>query len=264
MTIYFAIVFFIFGLILGSFYNVVGYRLPKKESLAFPSSHCTVCNHKLGPLELIPVLSFVFLGGKCKVCKTKISWYYAVFELVTGILFMLSYLKFGFSFDCFISLVLVSLLVIIIISDYKYFIIPDKIIVLGIILLSVGSFFRGGFSAERFDLILALKDSGLALVNGLLSFFFMFILKLLGDFLFKKESMGGGDIKLMFVIGQVLGFPLSIISIFLASFIAFPVALIITYKKSNHEIPFGPFLSIATLILYFFSISTLDFLTILS
>ena len=92
----------------------------------------------------------------------------------------------------------------------------------------------------------------------------MFILKLVGDFLFKRESMGGGDIKLMFVIGMVLGFPLSIIAVFLSSFIALPIALIMTYRRSNHEIPFGPFLSVATLILYFLSINALDFLIILS
>lgn len=264
MTIYYAIVFFLFGLVFGSFYNVVGYRLPKKESLAFPSSHCTVCNHKLGPLELIPVFSFLFLGGKCKKCKTKISWYYTIFELLTGILFMLSYLKFGLTAECFISLVLVSVLIIIIISDYKYFIIPDEIIIVGIVLITIGAFARGGLSAENFDFLLALKDAGITIGYGILSFGFMFVLKLVGDFLFKKESMGGGDIKLMFVIGMVLGFPLSIVSIFLSSFIALPIALIITYKKSNHEIPFGPFLSVATLILYFLGINTLEFLTILA
>lgn len=263
MTIYYAIVFLIFGLVFGSFYNVVGYRLPKKESLAFPSSHCTVCNHKLGPLELIPVFSFIFLGGKCKKCKTKISWYYSIFELFTGLLFMFSYLKFGFSAECFISIALSSILVITIISDYKYFIIPDEIIVIGIITVAIGAFFRGGMG-EAFEFIEAIKDMGVTLLNGLLSFGFMFVLKLIGDFIFKKESMGGGDIKLMFVIGMVLGFPTAIASIFLSSFIALPIALILTYKKSNHEIPFGPFLSIATLILYFFSIEAASFFTILA
>ena len=264
MTIYYAIVFFIFGLVFGSFYNVVGYRLPKKESLAFPSSHCTVCNHKLGPLELVPVFSFLFLGGKCKNCKTKISWYYTIFELLTGLLFMLSYLSFGLTAKCFISISLVSVLIITIISDYKYFIIPDEIVITGIILISVGSFIEGGFTTEHFNLTFAFKNLGITLGYGFLSFAFMYILKLIGDFIFKKESMGGGDIKLMFVIGMALGFPLSIISVFLASFIALPIALIITHKNSNHEIPFGPFLSIATMILFFFSIEATEFLTLLS
>ena len=264
MTLYYAIVFFIFGLVFGSFYNVVGYRLPKKESLAFPSSHCTVCNHKLGPLELIPVLSFLFLGGKCKKCKTKISWYYTIFELFTGILFMLSYLKFGLSTECFISLILVSVLIIIVIINYKYYIIPDEILIVGLILITLGAFVRGGTSSDTFSIIEGFKDAGITLGYGALSFIFMFVLKLVGDFLFKKESMGGGDIKLMFVIGMVLGFPLSIVAVFLSSFIALPIALIMARKKSNHEIPFGPFLSIATLILYFLSVNAIEFLTILA
>ena len=87
--------FFIVGTIFGSFYNVVGYRVPKGESLIYPSSHCTKCNHKLGMLELIPVLSFLFLGGKCKKCKDKISWFYPLFEFISGVLFALSYVVFG-------------------------------------------------------------------------------------------------------------------------------------------------------------------------
>ena len=95
---YFSILllFFIIGTIFGSFYNVVGYRVPKGESLLYPSSHCTKCGHKLTPLELIPILSFLLLGGKCKECKNKISWFYPVFEFLSGILFMLSYIVFGF------------------------------------------------------------------------------------------------------------------------------------------------------------------------
>ena len=74
------VLFFIFGTIFGSFYNVVGYRIPKGESLLYPSSHCTKCNHKLSPLELIPIFSFLIQGGKCRKCKDKISWFYPIFE----------------------------------------------------------------------------------------------------------------------------------------------------------------------------------------
>lgn len=263
MVIYYSIMFFIFGLMFGSFYNVVGYRLPKKESLAFPSSHCTVCNHKLGFWELIPVFSFLFLGGKCKNCKTKISWYYTIFELLTGFLFLLSYLKFGLSPECFIGIVLSSILVIIIISDYKYYIIPDEIIVTGVILLMIGNFLAGGLETSTFELIPALSTLGLSLIHGFLSFAVMYMVKIFGDFLFKKESMGGGDIKLMFVLGMALGFPLSIFSIFLASFIGLPIAIISTKKKSSHVIPFGPFLSIGALILFFLNMNWYELLTIL-
>lgn len=262
MIIYYSIVFFVFGLMFGSFYNVVGYRLPKKESLAFPSSHCTVCNHKLSPFELIPVLSFLFLGGKCRKCKTKISWYYTIFELFTGLLFLLSYLKFGLTPNFFISIVLSSILVIVIISDYKYYIIPDEIIIVGVLLLMIGKFLAGGFETSTFELISAFSSLGLSLIHGFLSFIIMYLIKLLGDFLFKKESMGGGDIKLMFVIGMALSFPLSIFSIFVASFIALPIAIMLTKKNSENIVPFGPFLSAGALILFFLSANWLEILTI--
>ncbi len=262
MVVYYAICFFIFGMLFGSFYNVVGYRLPKKESLVFPSSHCTVCNHKLGPLELIPIFSFLFQGGKCKHCKTKISWYYTIFELLTGILFCLSYLRFGFSYSCFMSLVLSSILIIIIISDYKYYIIPDELIIVGLLLIGISQFLIGGGLIFNFQWKSAFLNLLISFGNGLGSFFLMYGIKLFGDWLFKKESMGGGDIKLMFIVGMTLGFPLSIITIFVASIIGLPIALILLKRKSTHEIPFGPFLSVATLLLFFLNCSWVDVLTL--
>ena len=264
MVIYYAIVFFVFGLMFGSFYNVVGYRLPKKESLAFPSSHCPVCNHKLSPLELIPVLSFVFLSGKCKACKTKISWYYAFFELLTGLLFMLSYLKFGITVECFTAIVLSSILVIIIISDYKYYIIPDEIIIIGAVLLSVSIFISSGFETVNFDVTAAFKGMGTAILHGAISFSIMYGVKMLGDYFFKRESMGGGDIKLLFIFGLVIGFQLSIVSIFLASFIGLPVSIFLMKKKRTQIIPFGPFLAISALILFFSGVNWLDILSLIA
>ena len=92
-----SICIFILGLVFGSFYNVVGYRLPNNMSIAFPASHCPNCNHKLKFYELIPVLSYIFLKGKCSSCKKRISIFYPFFELLTAILFTISYLIFGFN-----------------------------------------------------------------------------------------------------------------------------------------------------------------------
>ena len=125
MTIYYAVVTFIFGAVLGSFYNVVGYRIPKGESLISPSSHCTKCNHKLGASELVTIFSWIFIQGKCKNCGQKISAFYPIFEFSSGLLFMISYLIFGFSIEFFISITFISMLLIIIISDYQTYIIPD-------------------------------------------------------------------------------------------------------------------------------------------
>ena len=244
---------FTLGTIFGSFYNVVGYRIPKNESILYPSSHCPNCNHKLGPLELIPIISYFLLGGKCKKCKQKISLFYPFFEFLTGILFVLSYISFGISIECIYSIVFVSILVIIIISDYQTMIIPDSILIIGsAILITIKMF------ATNINVV------GESLTSAALAFITMLVLKILGDFLFKKESMGGGDIKLLAVFGFVLGYPLSIISIFLSAFIALPISIIILKLKSTHEIPFGPFLSISALIIFLSKINFADILNFLN
>lgn len=250
METYYTIIVFIFGTLFGSFFNVVGYRLPKEESIIFPSSHCPNCNHKLGMLELIPIFSFLCLGGKCKKCHTKISWIYPIFELCTGVLFALSYIIFGFDIDFIIALTFISVLLIIIVSDIRYMIIPDEVLFVGITCLFAEIFIKSGWVG-------CLE----ALVHGLISFGIMFLFKCMGDFLFKKESMGGGDIKLMFLFGMVLGWPLALISIFLASFIGLPISIYIVARKKTNIIPFGPFLSVAAMILFF---TQIDFQGILN
>ena len=184
--------------------------------------------------------------------------------MLTGILFLLSYLRFGFTYTCFLSLSLSSILIIIIISDYKYYIIPDELIIAGIILIGISKFLIGGGALSNFAWIEALKSLLISLANGMYSFLLMYAVKLFGDFLFKKESMGGGDIKLMFLIGMTLGFPLSIITIFVASIIGLPIAIMLLKLKSTHEIPFGPFLSIATLVLFFINCNWKDILMLLA
>lgn len=244
MTLYFTIVIFIFGIVLGSFYNVVAYRLPKGESLIKPASHCPKCNHQLGASELVPIFSYLFLGGKCKNCKSKISPFYMIFELITGLLFSLSYLVFDFSIDFYIAIIFSSMAVIVFISDYQTMIIPDEVLIVASILLTICMYIKGGFPLL-----------GESLLGGLIAFGSMFLIKIIGDFLFKKESMGGGDIKLLFVFGLVIGFEMAIISIFLAAFIALPVSLIILFTKKSNVIPFGPFLCISALLIFFCQIN---------
>lgn len=244
------LLFFVVGTIFGSFYNVVGYRVPKKESLLYPPSHCTKCNHKLGPFELIPILSFLLLGRKCKKCKDKISWFYPIFEFSSGILFALSYAVYGFSLECLLSIVFISMLLIIIISDYQTMTIPDEVLIVFSIMIIIIKYF-----------IVGIVGVGISILEGLGAFLFMFILKLFGDFLFKKESMGGGDIKLLAVFGLTLGFPMAIISVFLSAIIGLPISLILVKKNSSHEIPFGPFLAAAAIIIILLK---LDFNTFIS
>lgn len=252
MEIYYIIMTFIFGTVLGSFYNVVGYRLPKEESLITPPSHCPNCNHRLGPSELIPILSYIFLGGKCKNCNKKISMFYPIFEFMTGLLFVISYLIFGFSIEFAISITFISMLLIIIISDYQTMIIPDEVLIFFGILLIIELFIKNGISVYH------------NILDGIIAFIIMWLIKKLGDFLFKKESMGGGDIKLMAIIGLVLNYKIAIISIFLASIIGLPISLVMLYKNKSDIIPFGPFLSVSAIILLFLQLDINQIINLLT
>lgn len=251
--VYFIIMFFILGTVLGSFYNVVGYRLPKGESLLYPSSHCPNCNHKLKPWELIPIFSFLIQGGKCTKCKKKISWFYPIFEFTCGLLFVFAYLKFGFTLNIIIPLTFISLIVIVMVSDYNYMIIPDEVLIFFGILILVEQCFINGINTLP-----------MTLLNGVISFICMFLLKKLGDFIFKQESMGGGDIKLLGIFGLVLGWSNALLSIVIGSFIGLPISLIVVNLKKSHIVPFGPFLAMGALVILIFKLDLWNILLILS
>ena len=122
MEVYNIIFMFIIGTIFGSFYNVVGYRLPIGKSIVSPPSHCPKCNHKLKPIELIPIISYIISKGKCKNCQQKISPFYIIFETLTGILFAITYIVFGFNTDIIIPLTFISMLIILVMNLIKVFI----------------------------------------------------------------------------------------------------------------------------------------------
>lgn len=240
MQTLYLIILFVLGTLFGSFFTVVGTRLPKNEGFIKSRSYCDHCKHSLSFLDMIPILSFLFLKGKCRYCGEKINSLSTWMELFTGILFALSYFTFGFSYDLFFALGIVSLLIIISVSDISYYIIPDEIL----------KFFSGYFVILT-ALNSGIKASLLSLVSGIILFSFMYLVMLCGNFLFKKESLGGGDIKLMFVIGIVLHPFLGLFVIFLASVIALPISLIILWKRKRNLVPFGPFLLIAFMLIYF-------------
>lgn len=232
---------FIIGTVFGSFFYCMGTRLANNESLVKPKSHCTECMHSLAWFELIPVVSFIFLGGKCRYCHKKLSKSYIIYELLTGFLYLFTYLKFGFSFPFIVGIVLSSLLVLIFITDFKYMIILDSpLIVSGIILFIA----RTGF----FGLANALFN----LLNGVITFLVMLFIGFFGKWLFKKEALGGGDIKLSFIMGVALGFRFSIVAIFFSTFLALPYATASMLLNKDNEVPYGPFLISSTLIIYFY------------
>ena len=243
---------------MGSFYHVVATRLSKDESIIFPGSHCVSCNHELKWYENIPIISYILLRGKCSECGKEIPFSCLIVEVVTALLFAVSFHVFKLSFDLIVALIFVSSLIIVIVSDIEYMIILDEVLVvstLTIIVLYLIHFI------VLMDYKIGLKQLMLEHVYpGVGAFVFMYALKMMGDKIFKKESLGGGDIKLMFLFGLVLGFPLAVCTIFLATFIAFPIALIMLFINKDNIIPFGPFLSMSGIIIL---ISRIDFMDIL-
>ncbi len=242
MEIYYIVTFFIFGIVFGSFFNVVGYRLPRGESIINPPSKCPKCDHQLSSKELIPIFSYLIQKGKCRNCQAPIPPYYAFFELFTGFLFALSYYTFGFTNELPIALLFSSMAIILIVSDYHFYIIPDEVLIFSIITIMSLIVINNGFLELSYSLI-----------NAIIAFASILTIKLFGDFIFKKESMGGGDIKLLFVFGLIIGWEMAILAIILGAFIGLPVALFLMINKKIKEriIPFGPFLCVAALVLYF-------------
>ena len=230
--------FFVLGTILGSFYMVLATRIPRGESIVSPPSHCDKCNHRLSSLELIPIFSYIFQKGRCKNCNTKLSILYPLYEFISGLLFSLAYISYGLNYELIIALTFISLLLIIVLSDIEYMIISDSVLIVFLVLLVGEIYFIHG-----------LNVLGMSLLNGVISFIIMFVFRLIGNFIFKKDTMGGGDIKLMFIFGLVLDYKMAILSIFIGSIIGLPISLILIRGKENHEVPFGPFLSLGALIL---------------
>ncbi len=245
MTITYTIIFYLFGTLMGSFLTVVGLRLPKEESFITTRSHCDTCGHVLALYDMIPILSYLFYRGRCHYCHKKIDPISTYCELFTGLLYAIAYYIFGFSYELFIALGIVSLLMIVVVSDTTYLVIPDKVLI---------------FFAIYFIIIqilnLGIKEAGIKVLSGIFLFSVMYLIMLLGNKIFKKESLGGGDIKMMFIFGLLLDPLLGTLSIFLGSLIALPVSLILLYRQNERVIPFGPFLLLALVCIYFSELTT--------
>ncbi|WP_130807161.1 prepilin peptidase [Senegalia massiliensis] len=227
------------GIIIGSFLNVCMYRIPKGKSINYPPSNCTSCGEKLKPWDLIPILSFLFLKGRCRYCNKKISIIYPIVELLNGVIYLTIYNIFGFSSISAMYMLISSILIVISFIDYSYQIIPDKLIVLGFFIITP---------------INLLYNFPSSLINGLLGLFISGGLFLSIAFI-SKGGMGGGDIKLISLIGYLLGlkiFMVIIISFILGALVS--IILLVTNAKNRKDaIAFGPFIAIASIIVMLFS-----------
>jgi leader peptidase (prepilin peptidase)/N-methyltransferase len=241
----------LFGAIVGSFLNVVILRLPEEDaSIVFPASHCPKCLNPLSWFENIPILSYILLRGKCSHCHTSISLQYPVVELLTALLAAAVCFKFGYSLQAGGYFIFGTALLVIIFIDIHHQIIPDVISLPGIILGFLFSFINSSLTWQS-SLI------GLLLGGGVL-----YTIAYLYSLLRKQDGMGGGDIKLLAMIGAWLGWQSLPFVIFLSSItgsIAGLIAMRWQKKGGSTRIPFGPFLSCAALVYVFYSEEILYF-----
>jgi prepilin signal peptidase PulO-like enzyme (type II secretory pathway) len=252
------------GLCIGSFLNVVIYRLNENKSFLKGRSFCPSCKHKLIWKDLFPVFSYLYLVGKCRYCKTKISWQYPIVELATGIIF---FLIFNFSAQGgsasgwqFLNLAFLfyvaSVLIIIFIYDLKHYLIPDNVLFPAIAIAFVYKVFVN-LSLSHWDLIENWKlkiENSASIVNLLLAIAissgFFFVIWLVSG----GKWMGFGDVKLAVLLGLILGFPNILVGLFLSFFFGAIIGIILIIlekKKSKSEIPFGPFLIFGTFLTMF-------------
>ncbi|WP_069998223.1 prepilin peptidase [Cellulosilyticum sp. I15G10I2] len=243
MTILFIL---LFGMIIGSFLNVCIYRIPKETSIVFPGSHCTNCNHSLGYMDLIPVISFLILKGKCRYCGHKIASRYMLIELLTGVLFGIVYLKFGLSIETIMYAVFAAVLVTLTMIDIDHMLLPTKIIMFGV---GVGIVFRVMQAVIYQDMMLV----GSAVLAAGLGYGLFGMLFYGAKLLLKKEGLGFGDVRLMGMLGLYLSVNLLFFTMFIASLLASFYGIVLFYrKKASEPFPFGPFLNIAALLALFY------------
>jgi len=226
------------GLVLGSFYNVVGIRVPNGESL-LGRSHCPKCGKTLGVIELIPVVGYLVLRGRCKECKSPISIKYPIIEFISGAFFLLLFVFYRENMvEYIVSISFVSLMLIVVVSDLYYQVVPDKILLIFLPIILV---------------LRMIGDTMLwyeSLLGGILGFAFMYILAWYGEKRFKKQALGGGDIKLYFIIGLFLGVNLVFLSLFFASVVGLLYGFIV--RKKTGYIPFVPFIFVGSMLAYLF------------
>ena len=237
---------FIMGSVFGSFLGCMGYRIPNKIKTTYPSSFCASCKKSLKWYMNIPIFSYIFQKGKCAYCHKKIGPIYFICELLGAILFPLNFYLFDFTPYFFLATIMDCVLIVTIVSDFLYFYISDRVIIISFILIFITLYFDIG-----------LTDSLYRVVSAIILFLVMIGIKILGNSMFGRESLGDGDIKLMAVIGLSLGIIDSFVTLFFASIIALIFSIITLSKHKDGVIPFGPFLIMGALIMIYFG-SILD------
>lgn len=227
------------GLMIGSFLNVLILRTPIDQSISFPASHCMSCNTPLRAWHNVPLLSWLFLRGKCAFCGVKISIQYPLIELLTALIFVCAAWKLGITYQAFGIAMVFALLLALSVIDFRYKMVPDSINLsaLTFAILSVTSW--GGFVTNFTNALLL--AGGFSLLRFYLSY------------AIKKEAMGEADIMIAATMGAVLGIKLALVAVFLSAVLALPALLLTrTEDEESEQLPFIPFLAIATWIVLMF------------
>ena len=253
------IIVFIFGSIVGSFLNVCIHRMPKGESVVWPRSHCPKCQKRIPGYDNIPFISFLLLRGRCRFCREKISLRYPLVELLTALLMVAFFNRFGLNYEFFLYMVMLWGLIIATFVDIQHRIIPDEIsvggMIIGFIMVSVTGFsfnpFKFIFSPMLKSALGIIAGGGIIYATGLVFDLVYFKLLKRPAINGETESMGGGDVKLLAMIGAFMGPQRALLTFFLAPFLGIVAGLVNLITKKDHTIPYGPFLSLAALVSLF-------------
>lgn len=245
MTIALAVLAFILGAVFGSFINCAAWRVVHKESVLHGRSHCAECGHTLSALDLVPIFSWLFLGGKCRYCGKKISPRYLIVELVLGAVFTVTFLRLGLSWATLRAMGLTVMLMGLSLVDLDIQEIPDQFLVCAIVWWLIFVFLMPE----------GVRDG---MLGGILAAIFigggMLMITLGFDKVMKKETMGGGDIKLLFVVSLYLGALVGLMNLIISCI----VGLAFVYFMRSNKIPFGPSISISTVICLLFGSAMID------
>ena len=230
----------IIGLVVGSFLNVIIYRLPNNKSIIKPRSKCNGCGKQIAWYDNIPVLSYIALLAKCRGCKSPISIRYPLVEFICGMMALMLLNIYGPSYEFLVVVLLCFMLIAITFIDVDHFVIPNEFIIFGFIISII---------SHTFNLLpISIMDG----IYGFLAFGgTLFIMGAMGTFIFKKEAMGFGDVKLGFVLGSFLGSELSFLALFLSFIFGGFMSLILLIAKEvsdDHMVPFGPAIAAGTLL----------------
>jgi len=258
MTVLLIIFFFMAGAAIGSFINVVADRLPEGKSIISPPSHCTACQHQISASDNIPIISYLWLRGRCRKCGATIPRRLLWVELGTAVLFAFLYWHYGLGWELALVALYCCLFISLLLSDLEYGILPNKLVYPGIVIALVIASLGSIFGFEPSDIVgggfrLWIVDAS---VGGVIGFGILFIIALAS-----RGGMGWGDVKLAAFIGLVTGFPLVILALFLAvvggGFTAL-ILLLLKLKGRKDAIPFGPFLSLAAMVTLFWGSNILN------